>query len=181
MARLLWGQVEVERVAALFYYEAGSETDKIVYDLKYHNHPEIGEEIGRMIAREFAPAAFFDGIDAVVPLPLARRRQQQRGYNQSMMVARGVSAVTALPIFDKVARRTVFVKSQTSMGRWDRIDNVAGVFEVSQAETLQGKHILLIDDVMTTGATVISCIRELQRVADVRVSVLTIGFAHSAM
>ena len=179
MARLLWGQIPVERVAAMFYYEAGSETAKIIYDLKYHDQPEMGEELGRMVAREFTLAGFFEGIDAVVPVPLARRRQRQRGYNQSMMVAQGISDVTGLPIFGHVACRTVFVKSQTSMGRWDRIDNVSGVFEVRNAEALQGKHILLIDDVMTTGATIISCARELQKVADVRVSVLTLGFARS--
>ena len=177
MARLLWGQIPVERVAALFYYEAGSETARMIYELKYHDQPEVGEELGRMTAREFALAGFFEGIDALIPVPLARRRQRQRGYNQSKMVARGVSAATGLPIFDRVARRTVFEKSQTKMGRWERIDNVKDVFEVRDGSTLNGKHILLIDDVMTTGATVISCARELQKAANVRISVLTLGFA----
>lgn len=179
MAKLFWGQIPVERAAALFYFEAHAETANIIYELKYRNHPEIGEVMGRMMARELQSTGFFDGIDAIVPVPLAKKRQRQRGYNQSVEIARGVSAVTGLPIYNKVVRRTVFEGSQTNKGRWERNENVEKVFELADDDNIDGKHLLIIDDVVTTGATVIACAKELVRAGDVKVSVLALGLAKS--
>lgn len=179
MAKLFWGQIPVERAAALFYFEAHAETANIIYELKYRNHPEIGEVMGRMMARELQSTGFFDGIDAIVPVPLAKKRQRQRGYNQSVEIARGVSAVTDLPIYNKVVRRTVFEGSQTNKGRWERNENVEKVFELADDDNIDGKHLLIIDDVVTTGATVIACAKELVRAGDVKVSVLALGLAKS--
>ena len=124
MARLFWGIIPVERVAALFYYEASSRTSNIVYDLKYHDHPEIGVEMGRLTAREFMEAGFFEDIDVVVPIPLAKKRQRHRGYNQSAELAKGISQVTGLPIYDRVVRRTKFEKSQTQMVQYTCHHNI---------------------------------------------------------
>lgn len=179
MAKLFWGQIPVERAAALFYFEAHAETANIIYELKYKNHPEIGEMMGRMMAKELLSSGFFEGIDAIVPVPLARKRQRQRGYNQSMEIARGVSAVTGLPIYNKVVRRTVFEGSQTNKGRWERNENVEKVFELADEDNIDGKHLLIIDDVVTTGATVIACAKELVKAGDVKVSVLALGLAKS--
>jgi ComF family protein len=179
MAKLFWGQIPVERAAALFYFEAHAETANIIYELKYRNHPEIGEVMGRMMARELQSTGFFDGIDAIVPVPLAKKRQRQRGYNQSVEIARGVSVVTGLPIYNKVVRRTVFEGSQTNKGRWERNENVEKVFELADDDNMDGKHLLIIDDVVTTGATVIACAKELVRAGDVKVSVLALGLAKS--
>jgi len=179
MAKLFWGQIPVERAAALFYFEAHAETANIIYELKYRNHPEIGEVMGRMMARELQSTGFFDGMDAIVPVPLAKKRQRQRGYNQSVEIARGVSAVTGLPIYNKVVRRTVFEGSQTNKGRWERNENVEKVFELADDDNIDGKHLLIIDDVVTTGATVIACAKELVRAGDVKVSVLALGLAKS--
>lgn len=177
LAKTFWGQIPIQRATALFYYEAHAETAGILYELKYKSHPEIGEVLGRMMAREIQGSGFFDGIDAIVPIPLARKRERQRGYNQSMELARGVSEVTGLPIYNKVARRTVFEGRQTSKGRWERNENVENVFELTDAEALHGCHLLIIDDVVTTGATVIACAKELSKAGDVKVSVLALGFA----
>jgi ComF family protein len=176
MARLFWGIIPVERVAALFYYEAGSETANILYELKYHNHPEIGVVMGRMIGREFSESGFFDGIDMLVPIPLARSRQRHRGYNQSRSIAEGISQITGQPISDQLVRRTHFVKSQTQMGRRERQENVADVFEVKNLDGIHGRHLLLIDDVVTTGATITACARELLKAGDVTLSILSLGF-----
>ena len=177
MAKLFWGQIPVERATALFYFEAHAETANIIYELKYKNHPEIGEVMGRMMAKELQPSGFFDGIDAIVPVPLAKKRQRQRGYNQSVEIARGVSAVTQLPIYNKVVRRTVFEGSQTNKGRWERNENVEKVFQLADDDNMDGKHLLIIDDVVTTGATVIACAKELVKVGNVKVSVLALGLA----
>lgn len=179
MAKLFWAQIPVERATALFYYEAHSETANILYQLKYNDHPEIGEVLGRMIAKELEPSGFFDGIDGIVPVPLAKKRQRQRGYNQSMELARGVSEITCLPILNKVVRRSTYEGSQTNKGRWERNENVEHVFELVNATTIRGKHLLIIDDVVTTGATVIACAKELAKAGDMKISVLALGFAKS--
>lgn len=179
MARLFWGQIPVERAAAFFYYEAHAETANVLYELKYKNHPEIGEVLGRMFAQEIRAVGFFDGIDGIVPVPLARKRLRQRGYNQSMEIARGVSEVTGLPVYGEVVRRNVFEGSQTSLGRWDRHTNVDQVFELMDGDTIHGQHLLLIDDVVTTGATSIACAKELIKTGDVKISILALGFAKS--
>ena len=176
MARLFWGIIPVERAAALFYYEAASEVSRIIYDLKYHDRPEIGREMGNLVASEFSEAGFFDGIDVIVPIPLARSRQWQRGYNQSLCIAKGISRVTGLPIYNKVVCRTKFVKSQTEMGRWERKKNVENVFKLKDTAAIRGRHVLLVDDVVTTGATMAACARELLKAGDVKVSLLSLGF-----
>ena len=179
MAKLFWHQIPVERATALFYYESHAETANILYELKYKNHPEVGEVMGRLMAKELQPSGFFDGIDGIVPIPLAKKRQRQRGYNQSLEIARGISAITSLPIYNKVVRRNVFEGSQTSKGRWERNENVEGVFKLKDASAIQGKHLLMVDDVVTTGATVIACVQELCKADNVKVSVIALGFSKS--
>lgn len=176
MARLFWGIIPVERAAALFYYQGGSGTANILYELKYHNQPEIGVEMGRTMASEFGEAGFFDGIDLIVPIPLARSRQRHRGYNQSRCLAEGISQATGLPVYDGVVCRKRFEKSQTQMGRWERQENVAHVFELKDASAVSGKHVLLVDDVVTTGATITACARELLKSGNVRLSLLSLAF-----
>lgn len=179
MARLFWGQLPVERCAALFFYQGGSGPSQILYELKYKNHPEIGEFFGRMIAEEWNDTGFFEGIDLIVPVPLAKERQRQRGYNQSLHIARGIGSVTRLPIVTNAVSREQFVESQTQKDRWQRSENVEGCFRLNDGSALKGRHVLLVDDVVTTGATICSCGREMLKAGDVRFSILTIGFAKS--
>ena len=177
MAKMFWGQIPIERAAALFYYEPHAETANILYNLKYRNHPEIGEVMGRLMAKELQKSNFFDEIDAIIPVPLAKKRERQRGYNQSNELAKGISEVTGLPIYNKVVKRTVFEGSQTSLGRWERSENVKNVFELRNVTVIRDKHLLVVDDVVTTGATVIACAKELCRAGGVRISVLSLGLA----
>ena len=107
----------------------------------------------RMLAKEIQPAGFFDEIDGIVPVPLAKKRLHQRGYNQSEEIAQGISEITGLPVYKKVVRRNSFKGSQTNKGRWDRQENVEHVFELIDAQAVCNRHLLLIDDVVTTGAT----------------------------
>jgi ComF family protein len=179
MAKLFWAQIPIEKATAFFYYEAHAETANIIYELKYKNHPEIGNIVGRMLAKEIRSSGFFDGIDGIVPIPLAKKRLRQRGYNQSMEIAQGVSEMTGLPIYKKVVRRNSFKGSQTNKGRWDRQENVEHVFELTDATAVSNKHLLLIDDVITTGATCIACAKALCQSGNIRISILALGFAKS--
>ena len=104
MAQLFWHLTPIERAAALLYYEPHSELASLIYDLKYHDRPDIGEDMGRLMANEMQLAHFFDDIDVLLPVPLSRKRLRQRGYNQSEQLAIGISDITHLPVITKVRR-----------------------------------------------------------------------------
>lgn len=175
MARRFYARLPIERAAALFFYEAGSEASRIIHALKYFHHPEIGQVMGRMAAEEMMPYRFFDGIDLIVPVPLARKRQRQRGYNQSEEIAKGVSAVTGIGIDTGIVRRKHFEDSQTHKTQAQRLDNVENAFEAVDATRAAGRHLLLIDDIVTTGATIWACSRPICEAASCRISVLSLG------
>ncbi len=181
MAQMFWGLIPVERVTALFYYTPSTKTSQIVYDLKYHHQPDIGVSMGQVTAKEIKDSGFFEGIDAIVPIPLTPQRQQERGYNQSMMIAKGISRVTGIPIADDAVVRLHFDQSQTHLDRWERLKNVEQQFQATDKATLlKGKHVLMIDDVTTTGATIIACASALHpKKEHIRFSVLTLGFTYS--
>lgn len=176
MAQLFWGLLPVERTAALIYYEPRSETAALIYKLKYGHRPDIGEDLGRIMAEEMKPAGFLDGIDILLPIPLSKKRYWQRGYNQSEMLARGMSEVTGLPVITKAVRRTNFRQSQTSLTRKERQENVEGTFVLRHPELLENKHVLLIDDICTTGATLLACSEAIRFVKGIHISILTLGF-----
>lgn len=175
MARLFWGVVPVERAAALFYYEPHSEVARLIYDLKYHGQAEIGIDLGRMAARQFACSDFFEGIDAIVPVPLTRKRKWLRGYNQSEQIAQGIREVTGLPVYTNVVKRKYFDKSQTKNSTWERLENVEDAFQLTKGSRISGKHLLVVDDIVTTGATIKACANELCRAEGVRISILSLG------
>ena len=176
MAQLFWHLIPIERAAALIYYEPHSEIAQLVYALKYRNRPDIGEDMGRLMANEMQIAHFFDGIDMLLPVPLSRKRLRQRGYNQSEELARGISDVTHLPIITNAVRRKHFIKSQTQLNRYERQENVMDMFELHDARQLKGHHVLLIDDICTTGATLMACAEALRHIEGIRLSILTLGF-----
>jgi ComF family protein len=176
MAQLFWGLAPIEKAAALFYYHPHSETAQLVYRLKYNNRPDIGEDIGRVMANELQATDFFSDIDILLPVPLASKRLRQRGYNQSEQLAKGISDITHLPIVTKALRRKHFQQSQTTLNRWQRQENVEDTFWLKDGSQLQDKHVLLIDDICTTGATLISCANTLKDIEGIRISVLTLGF-----
>lgn len=178
MAKLFWGRVaHFERAFALMQYHPHDRGSQVLFQLKYHSHPEVGEELGFLMGGLLRDKGFFDDIDAIVPVPLARQKEQTRGYNQSAMLALGLRRAVRLPIWDRVVRRSEATESQTSKDRMEREANVAGAFQLVDGDRLRGRHVLIVDDVVTTGATVCALAAELQRVAEVRVSVAAIALA----
>jgi ComF family protein len=176
MTQTFWGQLPILRAASLFFYEGHSEVANLIYHLKYHNRPQIGIDMGRILAAKFTLYHFFDDIDVIIPVPLAHRRLRERGYNQSECIAQGISQITGLPIDTHSLERTDFEGSQTQLNRWNRRENVDHLFRLTPRQTLTGKHILLVDDVCTTGATLIACGSAIIHSGDVRISVATLGF-----
>lgn len=176
MAQLFWHLAPIERAAALLYYEPHAEMAQVVYDMKYHDRPDIAEDMGRLLANEMQMARYFDGIDVLLPVPLSPKRMRQRGYNQSEALARGISDITGLPVITKALRRKHFRQSQTQLSRHERQENVADLFELRDSSQLQGRHVLLVDDICTTGATLLACTEALKGIAGIRLSIVTLGF-----
>ena len=181
MNRIYWTQAEVARAAALFHYSPHTEAAALIYALKYGKRPDIGLMLGRMLAAEWVASGFFDEMDVLVPVPITKDRQKRRGYNQSEMIAQGIAEVTGLPIETQVLARTQFKESQTLKDRAERLANVQKAFTLSHPERIAGKHVAVVDDVVTTGATTLAIAQLLQQAQPKAVSIIALGYAgHNA-
>lgn len=172
-----WGKVPVKRASAYFHYMKGSDFDKLLFDLKYHGRREIGVVMGKYMAKELAESGFFEGIDVIIPVPLHKKKQKLRGYNQSERIAAGISIATGIPVDNNSVGRVVANSTQTRKTVWERWEGTQNIFSVLLPEKICGKHILLVDDVLTTGATIVSCAAEMTKVENTTLSVLTLAVA----
>lgn len=168
---------EVIRATAYFNYYKEGKYSSLIHHLKYYDHPEVGTYLGRLAATELKAGEFFDGIDLIVPVPLSKKKQRQRGYNQCDYIARGISEITGIAMCTDCIERSVNTDTQTAKGRIERWKNTEGIFRITNAEILKDKHILLLDDVATTGATLHACISTLLTVPGVRISVFALAKA----
>ena len=145
--------------------------------MKYYGNSDLGRFLGRWMASELLPSGFFNEIDCIVPVPLHARKQKKRGYNQSVMLADGIASVTNIPVANHLLVRSKDIETQTHKGNYERWENVRDVFECLSSEELRDKHILLVDDVLTTGATIVACSDALGKIPDLRISVLALAWA----
>ena len=175
--KLFWGKIPLERATSFFFYRKGSDFRQILHQLKYGGQKDIGAIMGRYMAAELQESGFFEGIDVIVPVPLHKKKQRLRGYNQSEWIARGIATVTGIPIDTESVARHKNTETQTSKSSLERWENVNGIFELHHPEPLAGKHILIVDDVLTTGATTVECASCLTKIEGVRISVLTLAIA----
>lgn len=175
--KLFWGKIPLERATSFFFYRKGSDFRQILHQLKYGGQKDIGAIMGRYMAAELQESGFFEGIDVIVPVPLHKKKQRLRGYNQSEWIARGIATVTGIPIDTESVVRHKNTETQTSKSSLERWENVNGIFELHHPEPLAGKHILILDDVLTTGATTVECASCLTKIEGVRISVLTLAIA----
>lgn len=175
--RNFWGKFPIERATSFLYYARGGDVRQLLYELKYYGNKQVGEVMGRLMAAELLSSRFFEGIDVIVPVPLHRRRERWRGYNQSYCLAKGLSAVTGIPVQANIMIRDRNTETQTHKGQYERWENVQNLFHCSRPQDLEHKHILLVDDVLTTGATLVSCADALQDIPGLRISVLTLALA----
>lgn len=176
--RLFWGQVPVERATSMFYY-SGANVRRMIHCSKYDDRPKVGRALAQMFAEEHADTDFFDGVDAIVAMPLHWKKYWKRGYNQSDYIAEGLHRATGIPVLKGVVQRIRNNPTQTRLSHIERKENVENCFRVRHPERIEGRHILLVDDVMTTGATLLACATEMARVPNVRFSLFTLAYAHS--
>lgn len=176
--QLFWGKIPLGRATSFFFYRKGDDFRRIIHQLKYGGQKEVGEIMGRYMATEMLSSSFFEGIDVIIPVPLHKKKLKIRGYNQSEWLAKGIAAVTGIPIVTDAVVRQKHTETQTRKSVSARWENVEGIFELGNADSLLGKHILLIDDVLTTGATTVECGVRLAEVEGVTISVLTLAVAH---
>jgi ComF family protein len=150
---------------------------KIVAAIKYRGDRALGEWIGAFLAADLLESGFFEGIDFLIPVPLHKRKQRKRGFNQSEILAKGISAVTGIPIDATILYRGKANVSQTNKGVYERWKNTRNIFQVKDVERFKNQHLLLLDDVLTTGSTLEACARALLQCENARVSVLTLAIA----
>lgn len=172
-----WGRVPVEKSTSLFRFEKGSPYQALLHELKYHGNQAAGLYLGRLLGQELLHSSY-SGCDILVPVPLHHKRQKKRGYNQSELIARGVSEITGIPVIPDLLTRSVHHTSQTSLGRYERYQNIKGNFSVSSAAPdVNGMKILLIDDVLTTGSTLEACSWTLLKYFNCRIYIATLSHA----
>jgi len=173
-----WGKVKVEHASSLFYFQKGSLVQKLLHELKYRGNKEIGEMLGSHLGMELLQSPFYKDIDVIVPVPLHKNRYRKRGYNQSECIANGISSVLKKPVDTQTLIRAVETSTQTKKGVFERWENTNGIFALVDNEAFNNKHILLVDDVLTTGSTLESCAKTIvdgQNKA--RVSIVTLAMA----
>jgi ComF family protein len=176
VCQAFWGRVPVEMGTSLLRFEKGSAYQSLLHDLKYRGNQRAGIYLGKMLGNEINHTTF-SSCDILVPVPIHKKRLRERGYNQSEIIAKGISEVTGIPISNLLMRFTHHL-SQTSMGRYDRFQNVSGNFRVCRnAPDMNGKKILLIDDVVTTGSTLEACSIEILSNFKCLIYIATVSYA----
>jgi ComF family protein len=174
--KIFWGRMPVTDAASYLYFSKDSLLQHIVHELKYKGNKELGLFMGRKMGEVLLQTHRFQNIDAVVPLPLFAARERKRGYNQALILCMGMAEVLSLPVLDKAIRRHTSSETQTNKNRIDRWLNMQGKFELRQPDAIAGKHILLVDDVITTGATLEACGQELLTIPNTRLSIMTMAY-----
>lgn len=173
--KLFWGRVQIQHTYSLLYFRKERSTQQILHALKYKHSPQVGVEFGRIIGRSLKSSALAKDIDLLVPVPLHPRKEFQRGYNQSEELANGISDVLSIPVDNSFLKKSIHTGSQTKKGRFDRWDNVSHVFRIGKKKN-HPTHIAIVDDVITTGATLESIVRTVQKnYPDIRVSIISLA------
>lgn len=176
--QLFWGRADVEHAAALFYINKHNSVHELILQLKYSGKTDIGNRFGKMTGMKImSNESLFDKIDIIIPVPLHWKKEKQRGYNQTLHFAKGISEATNIPVDEKTLVRTKENISQTHKSRYERWDNVDTIFSLTNKDALKEKHILLVDDVITTGATLEACVQALKQTGNIKVSIFTIATA----
>lgn len=174
--QIFWGRIPINHATAFYFFQKGSKYQRLIHQLKYKNRPDIGIELGKHFAADLTTEQKFNAIDYIIPVPLHKKKKHLRGYNQSEMIGKGLAELLPAELDTRSLIRKTFTKTQTKKGRFERWENVSSVFKVTHPDKLQGKHVLLVDDILTTGATLEACAQTLLEIEGIKISIATLGY-----
>ncbi len=174
---LFAGRLPVEKAASWLFFGKDGLTQKLIHQIKYRGNTALGEYLGYMMGSQLMEANWLKGIDLLIPLPLNSKKLKIRGYNQSEVICRGLGLATGIAVEEVAVMRTIYTQTQTKKSRLQRWSNVEHVFDLQNAQILEHKHVLLVDDVITTGATMDACGQVLSAVRGLKLSVLSLAVA----
>jgi ComF family protein len=175
--QLFWGRTNISNATAYYHFTKGSKFQKLIHKLKYQGHKEIGQFLGKQLAYDIIEDEKYSDIDYVIPVPLHPKKERKRGYNQSDHIAIGIAEVYQIEADTKSLIRKVQTETQTKKSRVERWKNVDSIFELKQKEKFINKHILIVDDVITTGSTIEACVQSFINIEGIRVSVAALAAA----
>lgn len=175
--KLFWGKMEVERASAHYFFHQDSTIQRLMHHLKYDNKPQIGFVLGKLVGADWRKKNYFSDVDLIMPIPLHMKKLRKRGYNQAAEIAKGMAEMLDVEMSTHHLIRTVYTDTQTRKSTFDRWKNVNAIFQINQPHTLKNKHVLIVDDVVTTGSTLQAAAFELKALKDVKVSVATVAVA----
>jgi len=177
VAKTFWGRVPVKAATALYYYNKGSKVQNLIHQIKYKGNQKLGVFAGKKLGNILNNSEHFKNIDLIIPVPLHPKKLKIRGFNQSTCIANGISAAIDKPVVELAVSRVSFTNTQTRKNRTDRWQNVKDVFEVTDNEILKGKNILVVDDVITTGATLEALLYKIQQQTNAQFYVASLAYA----
>ena len=172
-----WGRVNIYTGTSLFYFYKKSKTQNLIHNLKYKGKKEIGVNLGKMMGSTLKKSLLYQNLDLIIPIPLHFKKEIRRGFNQSALFAQGISATLQVPWSSEYLLRKHFTTTQTQKSRIERFQNVENAFEIPRPQFLENKHILLVDDVLTTGATLEAAALKILNIAGTKISLATIAIA----
>lgn len=177
VAQIFYGRVNIENATSFFYFSKGSKYQALLHNLKYKGMKELGEEMGKYFAIDLRQSSWFDSVDIICPVPLHPSKEKKRGYNQSWWIASGIAQQLNKELSINNLKRLTATETQTRKSRFERYLNVDGIFELKNPEAFSGKHILLVDDVVTTGATLEACATTILSTTNAQISIATLATA----
>lgn len=175
--KIFWGRLPLVGATAQYYFTKESLMQRLMHQFKYKGNKELGKQLGRLIGISLQQSDRFNDLDALVPLPLFAAKEKKRGYNQAYVLCEGIAEVMNLKIYHDAVIRGQYTESQTKKGRIERWQNIDGKFELGNSDKILNKHVLLVDDVVTTGATLEACGQELCKINGIKVSIATLCYA----
>jgi len=177
--KLFVGRLPIHAAHSEFYFSKGKLVQQLIHQIKYHAHLDLGTYLGKLMGSSLFQSNRFHNVDAIVPLPMFADKEKKRGYNQAAVIANGIAETLGVPVVEKLVTRSRATSSQTNKHRIERWQNVEDSFQIASSNFFENKHILLVDDVLTTGATLEACGMAILQIPQVTISIATLAMANS--